>query len=278
MLRFPCAKINIGLHVIRKREDGFHEIETVFYPVNLCDALEAVSLSESKKKSLEGKIIFNSSGLEIPGSLNENLIIKVFDLLDRSIGLPAVEVHLHKAIPAGAGLGGGSSDAAFFLVMMNRLFDLHLQKEELIKWASTFGSDCAFFLDPIPCIGRGRGEIIEKTHVSLKGKYCVIVKPTFSISTADAYRMVKPHEPECSVTKALKMPLDQWKHYIKNDFEQPLAGKFPEIMKLIDSLYREGAVYASLSGSGSAVFGIFDSTVDAAKLFQENFIWSGYLN
>jgi 4-diphosphocytidyl-2-C-methyl-D-erythritol kinase len=269
MVAFPHCKINLGLHVMSKRDDGYHNIETCFYPVPWTDILEIIPSNQFS---------FSSSGSFIPGNVDENLCIKAFHLLQKQFQLADVKIHLHKVLPTGAGLGGGSSDAAFTLRILNSLFGLNLTSNHLRDFASQLGSDCAFFIDDKPLLGSGRGEQLTGLTLSLKGLYLVLVKPDIHVSTADAYAGVKPHVPDQSLSEILGRPVADWKNYLVNDFERSVFIKFPVIEAIKKELYDQGALYASMSGSGSSVFGIFQSYVERSSQFKGMQYWSDYLN
>ncbi|MBN2486031.1 MAG: 4-(cytidine 5'-diphospho)-2-C-methyl-D-erythritol kinase [Bacteroidales bacterium] len=253
MVLFPNAKINLGLHITDKRPDGFHNIETCFFPIGISDVLEFV-VSDSDKA-------ITYSGIAIPGNPLENLCIKAWKLLNEKYSLPAVSIHLHKCIPIGAGLGGGSSDAAFMLKGLNNYFKLGLETGELEHYASQLGSDCAFFIRNTASYATGRGEVLTPINLSLNGYKFVLVKPETHISTPEAYSMVKPKVPDISLAESLHLPVEKWMGTIKNDFEEGLFGKYPQIAAIKESLLASGAVYAAMSGSGSSVFGIFKNNI-----------------
>ena len=267
MISFPNAKINLGLHVTRKRDDGFHDIETIFYPVMLKDALEI-------HPSVENNSFLKLYGIALPAG-GENLCMKVLKLLKNDFDLPAVDIHLLKHIPSGAGLGGGSSDAAHTLLMLNKLFNLNVSSAELEGMAAILGSDCAFFIRNKPVFAFGRGEQFEEIDLDLKGTNIVIVKPDIHISTAEAYSMIRPVEGRPSPREIIQKSIHEWKGLLVNDFEEPIFVKYPQIKALRDELYAQGAVYASMSGSGSAVFGIFMEAPTFAQ--EESFFWQAEL-
>jgi 4-diphosphocytidyl-2-C-methyl-D-erythritol kinase len=269
MVYFPHCKINLGLHVIEKRNDGYHNIETCFYPVPWTDILEVIPATEFS---------FTSSGDLIPGDLTDNLCVRAYELLQERHEIKPVNIHLHKAIPTGAGLGGGSSDAAFTLRLINDVFQLKLSDEKLKSYAMKLGSDCAFFIQDKPKLGMGRGEMLRDIAVSLKGKYLVLVKPDIHVSTAEAYAGVVTHTPVISITDVIeKHPLHEWKNLLINDFERSVFNNFPAIKTIKEKLYAAGAVYASMSGSGSSVYGIFDFQPSVFHQFPEMICWSGML-
>lgn len=269
MVSFPHCKINLGLNVVRKREDGYHDIATCFFPVLWTDILEVIP-SE--------KLEFKSSGDSIPGDPQSNLCLKAYTLLKDDFDIPPVKIHLHKIIPIGAGLGGGSSDGAFVLRMINDMFRLNLSVEQLAKYASALGSDCAFFVQDRPMIGTGRGDELTPARVDISGAYIVIVKPEIHVSTAEAYSGVKPTTPSEMVQNILAQPLSRWKKDLVNDFEASVFLRYPQIGSIKKQLYDLGAEYASMSGSGSSVFGIFkDDPKQLVAQFQSLRYWKGQL-
>ncbi len=250
MIVFPNCKINLGLHILEKRPDGFHNIETIFYPIPFFEALEAV-------KAPDGISSFSSSGLPVSPDGKPNICLQAYDILKNEYKIPGVKIHLHKKIPAGAGLGGGSADAAFTLSLLNEIFSLNISKEKLHGFAGRLGSDCAFFLENKPMHARGRGEILTPLQISLNGFFLVLVIPPIHVSTAEAYADIRPKTPSVPLREAIRKPVEEWEQFLKNDFEETVFIKYPEIQKIKSQLYREGALYASMSGSGSAVFAIF---------------------
>jgi 4-diphosphocytidyl-2-C-methyl-D-erythritol kinase len=273
MIVFPNAKINLGLHVVEKRSDGFHNIETIFCPVPCCDALECIRNNEPS----DNKIVFSQSGLPVAGEQKDNLCIKAFELLDKKFSLPPVKMHLHKIIPMGAGLGGGSSDAAFTLKLLNNLFDLNLDKAQLKKYAAQLGSDCSFFIENIPSIAKGRGDELESQNVSLKGNFFLIVKPAIHVETAAAYKMIKPKTPIKSLKQIIQLPITDWKELLKNDFEESVFNEYSEIKEIKDKMYQQRAIYSSMSGSGSAVYGIFSEKIYDKTEFMNCTVLEGVL-
>jgi 4-diphosphocytidyl-2-C-methyl-D-erythritol kinase len=220
---------------------------------------------------------FSSSGIPIPGEREENLCVKAYRLLADRFSLPPISIHLHKAIPMGAGLGGGSSDAAHLIRMLNDMFDLNLSSEVMMKYAASIGSDTAFFIQDEPMLGKGRGEILSRNNVDLAGKFLVLVNPDIHVSTADAYAHVKPADPPVPLADILKRPITEWKNLLKNDFEYSVFEKYPAIGDIKHKLYSLGAMYASMSGSGATVFGIFEKDFDAAIKFPNTTVWVGSL-
>lgn len=262
MLSFPNAKINIGLNILEKRSDGYHNLSSCFYPVGLCDVLEIVPA---------GRLEFHLSGIT-PGN-GENLCVKAFRLLQAEFGLPPVAIYLQKNIPVGAGLGGGSSDAAFTIKMLNSLFDIGLSPDKEEAYSRQLGSDCAFFIQNEPVYCYGKGDEFETTPVSLKGKKILLVNPAIHISTAEAYAHVRPHHPDQPLWSLLNKPIAEWKGLIKNDFEESAFQKHPVLADIKEKMYEMGALYASMSGSGSTLYGIFDVHVPLHTNFTNYFVW-----
>ncbi len=249
MLSFPNAKINLGLNIISKRADGYHNIETCFYPIPWCDALEIIP-SE--------KLGFSASGLKIPGNPETNLCLKAYHLLKEKYDIAPVHIYLHKVVPMGAGLGGGSADGAFMLKLLNDHFDLNLSIAELENLAGKLGSDCPFFIQNKPILASGTGSEFSTTNVSLKGKFIALTHPKIHVSTQEAYAGVTPSVPEKSISEIIEQPIETWKHALINDFEKSVFSNHPEIKRIKELMYLDGATYAAMSGSGSCVFGIFD--------------------
>lgn len=270
MVSFPPCKINLGLNVIKKRPDGYHEIATCFYPVQWCDALEIAPAKE---------FAFSMSGDPVPGTAADNLCVRAYSLLKEDFSIQPVSIHLMKVIPTAAGLGGGSADGAFTLRLLNTLMKLGLDDEKLRHYAGLLGSDCAFFVDCKPAMGTGRGEILSPVALSLKGKFIIIIKPEVDISTAEAFSEIVPRVPPMDVESIiLNRPIHEWRTMLHNDFAPSVFQRFPIIEAIHVKLYAFGAVYASLSGSGSAVYGIFDKEVDLKNEFPDLTYWSGYLD
>ncbi|WP_395625381.1 4-(cytidine 5'-diphospho)-2-C-methyl-D-erythritol kinase [Daejeonella sp.] len=266
MIMFPNAKINIGLNVLSKREDGYHDLETIFYPIGLKDALEVV---ESEH------LMFTSSGLDIPGDPMNNLCLKAYHLLSKNHKLPPVHIHLHKHIPIGAGLGGGSSDASFFIKLMNDKFELGLEISKMEGYASQLGSDCAFFVQNKPAIAFGKGDELQNIEIDLSGFYMVLVMPHVQVSTAEAYRGVIPRATSNPLVDLIKLPIEEWKIFIKNDFEVSVFDQYPIIGDIKSKLYQSGALYASMSGSGSSVFGIFKEKIQLPEMEKDSQVFYG---
>ena len=257
MITYPNAKINLGLNIVEKRPDGYHNLETVFYPINLQDALE-VNLREG-----EEEFSLKVSGVSIEGEPEDNLVVKAYRLLKKDYpNMPAIDIHMYKHIPTGAGLGGGSADAAFMIKLLNEKFKLNLSIEKMEEYAAILGADCAFFIQNKPVFATGIGNIFEPIQLSLKGYYLVLVKPDIFVSTKDAFAHITPMQPTQSLKEIIRMPVETWRATMKNDFEESVFQKFPEIAAIKDKLYDLGAIYASMSGSGSSVFGIFREQVE----------------
>lgn len=254
MVVFPNAKINLGLYVTEKRPDGFHNLETLFYPVPWRDALEAVPANGEEAT-------FTGSGLVVDVEPEKNLVMCAYRLLQREFSLPNLDIYLHKAIPFGAGLGGGSADAAQMLVMLNHLYKLGLSEERLAEYAATLGSDCPFFIYNRPMLATGRGEVLSPVDFSLKGYTIVLVKPSFGISTPEAFAGIQPKRPSASIAETVAQPIETWRGTLLNDFEPHLFEKYPLLADIKQQLYDRGAAYAAMSGSGSTIFGIFRSDV-----------------
>ena len=272
MITFPNAKINLGLDIIEKRPDGYHNLETVFYPIPLCDILEITPATDKDAPDYTFKM-YNAV---FEGNDDDNLVIKAYKALAADHKLPKVDISLYKHIPTGAGLGGGSADAAFALKMLNEIAALGLTAEELRTYAARIGADCAFFIDNTPAYATGIGNILTPTECNIAGYYLVLVKPDIHVSTKDAYALVTPQKPQVPLTSIAKRPIGQWKGEMKNDFEKSIFAKYPAMAKIKDDLYSMGAVYASMSGSGSSFFGIFkeEQDIDRIKsLFPGMFCW-----
>ncbi|WP_291587590.1 4-(cytidine 5'-diphospho)-2-C-methyl-D-erythritol kinase [Bacteroides sp.] len=274
MITFPNAKINLGLNITAKRPDGYHNLETVFYPVPIEDALEIHVLNNTNKK-----FSLHQAGMEITGNAEDNLVVKAYLLLDKEFNLPPVDIHLYKHIPSGAGLGGGSSDAAFMLKLLNERFELKLTDEKLEEYAATLGADCAFFIKNTPTYAEGIGNIFSPLSLSLKGYQILLVKPDIFVSTREAFSLIKPHEPEYSLQEIITHPVSEWKEQMVNDFEVSVFPQYPVIGEIKEELYKNGAMYAAMSGSGSSVFGLFapDITIPDINFDERSFVFKGKL-
>ena len=279
MIVFPNIKINLGLSITEKRPDGYHNLETVFYPVALEDALEIRALPEASLPEADKKITLHQYGMEIAGNPEDNLVAKAYSLLDKEFHLPPVEIHLYKHIPSGAGLGGGSSDAAFMLKLLNGHFHLNLSEEQLEIYAATLGADCAFFIKNKPVYAEGIGNIFSPIELSLKGYQIMIVKPDVFVSTREAFANIHPHHPEYPVKEVIRRPVAEWKDILINDFEASVFPQHPVIGEIKKELYNQGALYASMSGSGSSVFGLFapDAALPEINRKSNSFCFKGTL-
>ncbi len=274
MIVYPNCKINIGLRILNKRADGYHNIESVFYPVPMADILEI----RPQHPANENQITFKTSGIAIPGDAKENICVKAYQLINQDYALPALDVHLHKQIPIGAGLGGGSADAAFFIKALNEFDELNLSFGEMHHYAKQIGSDCSFFINNKPALAMQKGELLEPVDLSLKGKYILIIYPNIHISTAMAYSGVVPNANGSSIEDLIKMPIDAWKDHVSNAFEAGIVKQFPVIGEIKNELYALGAQYASMTGSGSAVYGIFESKPTAINNFSNFTAFETQLN
>jgi 4-diphosphocytidyl-2-C-methyl-D-erythritol kinase len=272
MLVFPKAKINLGLRITGKRNDGYHNIETIFYPVSLYDALEIVVNTNASNGD-----ILTLTGYNLPDSTEDNLVIRSVQKLRESFPIPFLKIHLHKNIPAGAGLGGGSSDAACMLKTLDRIFGLSLSVDKLKSIAAGLGSDCPFFIDCQPAFASGRGEILVPVKSVLNGFYGVLLNPGISVSTKEAYDNCVASIPETSLNELIDTPVVEWKELVVNDFEKTIFKRYPQIKMIKQDLYDSGAVYSSMSGSGSAVFGIFNERPVIPERLKKSVIFNGEL-
>ncbi|HOU01407.1 MAG TPA: 4-(cytidine 5'-diphospho)-2-C-methyl-D-erythritol kinase [Bacteroidales bacterium] len=272
MIAFPKAKINLGLKVIRKRPDGFHDIETVFYPVDFCDALEFVVQPE---KIHEDALVVTGHDIHIKPE--KNLVIRAIKKLKQHYTLPYFRIHLHKAIPSGAGLGGGSSDAAYILKTINRHFNLSIDNDILISMALELGSDCPFFINAVPSIATGRGEILQPLEPFLSGFWLVLVNPRIRISTREAYLNTRPSDTSSNPGTIVSQDITRWKKSLVNDFEDFAFRLYPQLEEYKKSLYKAGALYSSMSGSGSTIYGIFEGKPDIPHDIRDFVIYEGIL-
>ena len=298
MILFPNAKINLGLHVLRKRTDGYHDLETVFYPVPLYDILEVILRppkpdpakqhpmaidSQLKTATIESKsgrtVTLSSSGLPVDGNPGGNLIMRACDIFEEKFGLPGdLSIHLHKIIPMGAGLGGGSSDAAFMLNALNQLSGGKASEKELLNMAASIGSDCSFFILNQPAFAEGRGELLQPFDVSLKGYRLVIVKPTVHVDTRTAFAGINPQPREIHLSKITGTSVGTWKDKMSNDFESTIFPLHPQVEAIKNLLYEQGAIYAAMTGSGSAVYGLFNGEIPKRDLFSGMFYFTELLS
>jgi len=270
MICFPNAKINLGLNIVSKRNDGYHNLETVFYPVGINDALEIIVREDQERDS------FIESGIKTDANPDNNLVMKALRLMREHYNFPSLEVRLLKKIPFGAGLGGGSADASFMLRLLNDTFSLNVSDEDLASLAVKLGADCPFFIYNRSVFATGIGEIFEEVNLSLKDYWFVLVKPDIHVSTKDAFSEIIPQRPELSLNEIIKFPVSSWKSLMVNDFEKSVFAKYPQIEDTKNSLYDKGALYASMSGSGSSVFGIFKEEVSISENhYTDCFVWTG---
>lgn len=266
MILYPNAKINLGLYITEKRSDGFHNLETIFYPIGLSDILEFVESDEFS---------FKNTGLSVDCNPEDNIIVKAYELLKADYNLPNISIHLHKIIPFGAGMGGGSADASFMLRGLNEYFELDLTSEKLKEYAGKIGSDCPFFIDNKPSIAYGRGDELSEIDLDLSEYTIALVNPNIHVSTGEAYSNVLIEAPSTPLIDQVKLPINEWKGIVKNNFEPGIFKNHKKISEIKESMYNEGAVYASMSGSGSTVFGIFKKTPDLKNKFPDYFVWEG---
>ncbi len=271
MIQFPNAKINLGLHIVSKRPDNYHNLETIFYPISLCDVLEVVP---SAHPHAQGYTL-HTSGIVVDGDPANNLVVKAWRLLHEEFDLPPVDIYLRKVIPFGAGLGGGSSDAAAMLQLLQQQFQLPLTQDELLERAAKIGADCPFFLLNKPTIAKGIGNEFSPISLSLRGYRIVLIKPEVGVSTAQAYSQVKPAPAPIPLEEVLQMPLTEWRTHLANDFEKSVFAIHPTLASIKEMLYSKGAIYAAMSGSGSSLFGIFDSETPIAIDLPSCFVWQG---
>ncbi len=253
MIAFPNCKINLGLHILKKRNDGFHDLETIFYPLRLSEALEIIP-----KENESNEVNFSHTGLSLNLQSADNICVKAYQLLKKDFKeLPPVKMHLHKTIPVGAGLGGGSADGAFTLLLLNKQFHLQIPTKELEKYASLLGSDCAFFIKNTPCIASGKGELLEPVELDLNVYKIILVNPGIHIDTTWAFKNITPQLNRISLKELIRQPIADWKGVLTNDFEKLIFKNYPRIENIKTSFYKYGAIYTSMTGSGSTVYGIF---------------------
>lgn len=279
MITFPCAKINLGLNIVGKRSDGYHDIETVFYPIPLTDALEIKYMDDRFPSDVPCDI--KVTGNAVDCDERKNLVVWAYELLATDFKLPRIHAHLVKRIPMQAGLGGGSSDGAFMIRLLDERFRLNIGIAEMERYAAMLGSDCPFFITSEPTFAKGRGEILEPADGpcgNLSGYYIAIVKPDIAVSTRDAYKLVTCHAPEKSCRDIVRQPIVTWKNDLCNDFEEPVFKMYPELAGIKQRLYNMGALYAQMSGSGSAIYGIFrKEPADLAQSFPSCYTFSAVL-
>lgn len=275
MITFPNAKINLGLNIVEKRPDGYHNLETIFYPISIEDVLEISELKDSDKE-----FELHISGRKIESKDEDNLVVKAYKLIKKDYDLPPIAIYLYKNIPSGAGLGGGSSDAAYMIKLLDKTFKLSLETKIMEKYASSLGADCAFFINNKPVFATGIGDIFHPIEFALDDLNIVVIKPDIFVSTREAFSQIAPKYPQKSLVEIIKHPIEQWKELMVNDFEKTVFQYHPQIAHIKNLLYDKGALYASMSGSGSAVYGIFhEENISINKEdFRDCFVWQGKLS
>ena len=273
MITFPCAKINLGLNIVSKREDGYHNLETVFYPIPLCDALEIKYMDEKFPSDVDCDLKITGNAVDCDEQ--SNLVVKAYNLLAADYQLPRVHTHLYKHIPSQAGLGGGSSDAAFMIRLLDERFRLNIGNPEMERYAAKLGADCAFFIEAEPSYAEGIGDVlmpVDGPKGNLHGYYLAVVKPDVAVSTKEAYAAITPKAPQKCCRDIVRQPIETWKEELVNDFEAPIFKMHPELAAIKEKLYEQGASYAAMSGSGSALFGIFkEKPAHIEEVFQGMF-------
>ena len=260
MINFPIAKINLGLNVVSKREDGYHNLETVFYPVPIKDALEVFPMEDGFPSDVRCDL--KVTNLFIDGDEQKNLVVKAYNMIAQDYELPRVHVHLYKHIPTQAGMGGGSSDCAYMIRLLNEMFSLGMSDEKMIGYAARLGADCAFFIKAQPAYAEGIGEKLQPISIDLSGCKMLVVRPNIPVSTKEAFSLITPQVPKKNCLDIVRQPIETWKDELVNDFERSVFAIHPEIGRLKEMMYEQGAVYAAMSGSGSSVFGLFSDTPD----------------
>ena len=274
MIVFPCAKINLGLNIVSKREDGYHNLETVFYPIPLQDALEIKYMDEKFPSDVDCDL--KVTGNAVDCDEQKNLVVKAYNLLARDFQLPRVHAHLYKHIPSQAGLGGGSADAAFMIRLLDERFRLNIGNPEMESYAARLGADCAFFIEAEPAFAEGIGDQlmpVDGPEGNLHGYYLAVVKPDVAVSTQEAYAAITPKKPAKCCRDIVRQPIETWRDELVNDFEEPIFQLHPELAVLKEKMYELGAVYASMSGSGSAIYGIFKKKPEGLEKPFEGCFW-----
>lgn len=264
----PCAKINLGLNIVEKRADGYHNLETVFYPVPLYDEITI----EESTESAASTCLLTLSGQQIEGDPEKNLVVRAYRLLEHRYSLPPIHIHLTKSIPMQAGMGGGSADGTYTLRLLNEMFSLGISNADMERYAATLGADCAFFVKGTPSYAEGIGEQLSPIDLSLKDYYLAIVKPPIAVSTREAFSLIKPQRPEKNCRDIVGQPIETWREELRNDFEESIFPQYPRIGEIKKQLYHQGALYAAMSGSGSALFALFREQPDhLSTLFPDCF-------
>ncbi len=276
MITFPIAKINLGLNVVERRPDGYHNLETVFYPVPICDALEVTPMDELFPSPYDCDL--KVSNISIEGDEQRNLVVRAYQLLKQDFPqLPRIHAHLHKAIPTQAGMGGGSSDCAYMIRLLNEQFKLGLSTQQMTDYAARLGADCAFFILSRPAYAEGIGERLEPIALDLSRYWIAVVRPDIPVSTKEAFSLIRPHRPKKKCRDVVMQPIETWRNDLVNDFEQSVFALHPEIGAIKEQLYSLGAVYAAMTGSGSSVFGLFTANINLSEHFPEVFTYCGQL-
>lgn len=276
MITFPIAKINLGLNVVARRSDGYHDLETVFYPVPICDALEVTPMDNLFPSPYDCDL--KVSNISIEGDEQRNLVVRAYNLLKQDYPqLPRIHVHLHKAIPTQAGMGGGSSDCAYMIRLLNEQFQLGLTTQHMQDYAARLGADCPFFILSRPAYAEGIGERLEPITLDLSRYWIAIVRPDIPVSTKEAFSLIHPHRPLKNCRDVVMQPIETWRDYLVNDFEQSVFALHPEIGAIKEQLYSLGAVYAAMTGSGSSVFGLFTANINLSEHFPTSFTYCGLL-
>jgi 4-diphosphocytidyl-2-C-methyl-D-erythritol kinase len=277
MITFPIAKINLGLNVVEKRPDGYHNLQTVFYPVPIMDALEIVPMSEGFPSDVDCDL--KVTNINIQGDEQRNLVVRAYQLLKTDFpNLPRIHAHLWKGIPIQAGMGGGSSDCAYMIRLLNETFELGLTNEQMEQYAARLGADCAFFIQSSPCYAEGIGEILQPIALDLSGWHIGVVRPDIPVPTKEAFSRIQPHYPALNCREAVMQPVETWRNNLTNDFEESVFALHPEIGNVKEQLYNMGATYAAMTGSGSALFGLFKEHPDGlGQAFPNMFTFSGAL-
>ena len=276
-ISFPIAKINLGLNVVEKRPDGYHNLQTVFYPVPLKDALEVQVMDSAFPSDYDCDL--KVTNITIEGDEQRNLVVRAYQLLKKDFPtLPRIHTHLWKGIPTQAGMGGGSSDCAYMLLLLNQQFQLGLTDEQLIQYAAQLGADCAFFILSRPCYAEGIGEKLQPIDMSLNGYHIAVVRPDIPVSTKEAFSRIHPHYPAQNCRETVMQPVETWRETLVNDFEESVFALHPEIGNIKQQLYNMGATYAAMTGSGSALFGLFKERPDNLReAFPNMFTFSSSL-
>lgn len=277
MITFPIAKINLGLNVVEKRLDGYHNLQTVFYPVPIMDALEIAPMSEGFPSDVDCDL--KVTNIHIEGDEQRNLVVRAYQLLKKDFpSLPRIHTHLWKGIPTQAGMGGGSSDCAYMIRLLNETFDLQLTNEQMQQYAAQLGADCAFFIESVPCYAEGIGEQLEPISLDLSGWYIGVVRPDIPVPTKEAFSRIHPHYPALNCREVVMQPVETWRDNLINDFEESVFALHPEIGAVKEQLYKMGATYAAMSGSGSALFGLFKEEPNGLRqAFPDMFTFSTVL-